>query len=79
VVAAQSQWSALSVKLPKASPLIDAALEAGVMSETEAALLRETEALRLQTIQVDSFTLEEYQQRHKIRKTPVLSSSIKQL
>jgi acyl-CoA dehydrogenase len=69
-----------SEQLPKAqsAQLIDAALEAGVMSETEAVLLREAEALRTQTIQVDSFTLEEYQQRHKVCKTPVLSGSIKQ-
>jgi hypothetical protein len=48
------------------------------MSETEAVLLRETEALRIQTIQVDAFTLEKYQPHHKIRKTPVLLGSIKQ-
>jgi acyl-CoA dehydrogenase len=67
-------------QLPKAKSvrLIDAALEAGVISETEAALIREAEALRTQTIQVDAFTLEEYQQHHKIRKTLVLSSSITQ-
>ncbi|MGF1604554.1 MAG: acyl-CoA dehydrogenase [Thermosynechococcaceae cyanobacterium] len=67
-------------QLPKAKPaqLIDAALEAGVISETEAVLIREAEALRSQTIQVDSFTLEEYQQRNKSLTTPVLSSPIKQ-
>jgi acyl-CoA dehydrogenase len=67
-------------QLPKAqsAQLIDAALETSVISETEAALIREAEALRTQTIQVDAFTLEEYRQHHKTRKTPVLSGSIKQ-
>jgi acyl-CoA dehydrogenase len=52
-------------RLPKAQPiqLIDAALEAGVISDREAALIQAAEALRTDTIQVDSFTLEEYQQR----------------
>ncbi|PZD72010.1 Acyl-coenzyme A dehydrogenase [Acaryochloris thomasi RCC1774] len=65
-------------KLPKAKPaqLINAALEAGLISETDAALIQEAETLRTDMIQVDSFTLEEYQQRYKNRKTPVFSNAI---
>ncbi|MBD2066351.1 acyl-CoA dehydrogenase [Leptolyngbya sp. FACHB-671] len=50
-------------KLPQMKPqqLIDAALTAGVITEDDAALLREAESARNDAIQVDSFTLEEYQ------------------
>jgi acyl-CoA dehydrogenase len=55
-VQAESVTRAIKAEqLPQSALLIDAALEAGVMSETEAALLREAEALQMQTIQVDSF------------------------
>ncbi|WP_299406314.1 acyl-CoA dehydrogenase [Acaryochloris sp. IP29b_bin.148] len=53
-------------QLPKSKPieLVDAALEEGVIDADEATQLRKAEASRSHTIQVDSFTLEEYQQRH---------------
>ncbi|MBF2005325.1 MAG: acyl-CoA dehydrogenase [Chlorogloeopsis fritschii C42_A2020_084] len=51
-------------KLPQQKPerLIAAALEAGVISSQEGELLREAEIARNDAIQVDAFTLEEYQQ-----------------
>lgn len=53
-------------QLPKSKPiqLLEAALEAGIINDREAAQLREMEVLRNDTIQVDSFTLEEYQRRN---------------
>ena len=65
-------------QLPKAKPilLINAAVEGGVISKTDAALMQEAEALRTDTIQVDSFTLEEYQKRNASRKTPMLNSLV---
>ena len=52
-------------RLPKGSPetLVDAALEAEVISSREAAIVREAMAARDDAIQVDSFTLAEYQRR----------------
>ncbi|WP_414585984.1 acyl-CoA dehydrogenase [Scytonema sp. PCC 10023] len=51
-------------KLPQQRPerLIAAALEAGVINSAEVELLREAEFARNDAIQVDAFTLEEYQQ-----------------
>jgi acyl-CoA dehydrogenase len=52
-------------QLPKGSPetLVDAALEAGVIASREASVVREAIAAREDAIQVDSFTLAEYQRR----------------
>ena len=49
-------------KLPKAAPakLVDPALAAGIISESEARLVREAEAARADAIAVDSFTNAEY-------------------
>lgn len=49
-------------QLPSTKPeqLIESAIAAGIISESEAALLKETESLRQEAIQVDSFTTEEY-------------------
>lgn len=44
----------------KPEQLIESAIAAGIISESEAALLKETESLRQEAIQVDSFTTEEY-------------------
>jgi acyl-CoA dehydrogenase len=57
-------------KLPQAKPeqLIDAALEAGVIDQEAAELLREAESVRNDAIQVDAFTLKEYQPT--LRSTP---------
>jgi acyl-CoA dehydrogenase len=51
-------------QLPPAKPeaLIDAALTAGVITKEAAKLVREAEMARKDAIQVDTFTLEEYQQ-----------------
>jgi len=51
-------------QLPQAKPesLIDAALAAGVITDEAAKLVREAEVARNDAIQVDTFTLEEYQQ-----------------
>jgi acyl-CoA dehydrogenase len=51
-------------KLPQQRPekLVAAALEAGVISSEEAEIIREAESVRNDAIQVDAFTLEEYQQ-----------------
>jgi acyl-CoA dehydrogenase len=50
-------------QLPHAKPesLIDAALAAGVIDSDEVELVREAELVRNDAIQVDTFTLEEYQ------------------
>lgn len=54
-------------QLPQAKPesLIDAALAAGVITGEAAKLVREAEIARNDSIQVDTFTLEEYQQSNK--------------
>lgn len=54
-------------QLPQIKPesLIDAALAAGVITAEAAELVREAEIARNQAIQVDTFTLEEYQQSNK--------------
>lgn len=51
-------------QLPHAKPesLIDTAVAAGVITSDEAKLVREAELVRNDAIQVDTFTLEEYQQ-----------------
>ena len=51
-------------KLPQGRPdrLIEQALSEGVISAEEAELLRKAESVRNDTVQVDAFTLEEYQQ-----------------
>lgn len=48
--------------LPKARPerLLGAAVEKGIITEAEAALVREAEAARADYIQVDAFSLEDY-------------------
>jgi acyl-CoA dehydrogenase len=50
-------------QLPAGKPeqLIEAALNAGIITAEAATLIREAEAARHEAIQVDSFTLEEYQ------------------
>ncbi|WAL59096.1 acyl-CoA dehydrogenase [Thermocoleostomius sinensis] len=50
-------------QLPQSKPesLIDAALEAGVITAEAAQLVQEAERIRTDAIQVDTFTLEEYQ------------------
>ncbi|HEY9806054.1 MAG TPA: acyl-CoA dehydrogenase domain-containing protein, partial [Candidatus Obscuribacterales bacterium] len=59
-------------KLTPAKPeqLIDAALAAEVITATEATLIREAEAARNEAIQVDAFSLEEYQQGAQITSWP---------
>ncbi|MBD1864619.1 MULTISPECIES: acyl-CoA dehydrogenase [Trichocoleus] len=59
-------------KLPPAKPekLIDAALEAGVITAAEATLIREAESARNEAIQVDAFSLEEYQQGAQLTAWP---------
>ncbi|MBD3885714.1 acyl-CoA dehydrogenase [Phormidium tenue FACHB-886] len=54
-------------QLPQAKPesLIDAARAASVITEEAAKLVREAEMARNDSIQVDTFTLEEYQQASK--------------
>ena len=51
-------------QLPKARPeaLLEQAIEQGIITQQEAQLVQEAEAARDDAIQVDSFTLEEYQQ-----------------
>ena len=49
----------------KSESLIDAAVSAGVITEESAKLVREAEMARNDAIQVDTFTLEEYQQSNK--------------
>jgi len=53
-----------SGQLPKAKPekLIDAAVAANILTEADTRFIQEAEAVRNEAIQVDSFTLEEYQQ-----------------
>jgi acyl-CoA dehydrogenase len=55
-------------KLPqaKSEKLIDAAIDAAVITQEEAQTLREAEHARNEAIQVDAFTLEEYQQSGQI-------------
>ena len=50
-------------ELPKTQPrfVIDQALEKGIISEDEAKLIREAEEARVDVVQVDEFSLEEYQ------------------
>ncbi|SMO91214.1 acyl-CoA dehydrogenase [Fodinibius sediminis] len=50
-------------ELPKTQPrfVIDMALEKGIISEEEAELVRKAEEARVDMVQVDEFTLEEYQ------------------
>ncbi|MDZ7715761.1 MAG: acyl-CoA dehydrogenase [Balneolaceae bacterium] len=50
-------------ELPKTQPrfVIDEALEKGIISEEEAKLIRKAEDARIDVVQVDEFTLEEYQ------------------
>lgn len=64
----------LTGQLPKARPieLVDVALEEGIINADEAMLIHNAEVLRSNTIQVDSFTLEEYQQRNSVSTGPQL-------
>lgn len=50
-------------ELPKTQPrfVIDKALEKGIISEEEAKIIRKAEDARVDVVQVDEFTLEEYQ------------------
>lgn len=50
----------------KPSQLVDEALEKGIITPQEARSLQQAEISRSNTIQVDSFTLEEYQQKELI-------------
>jgi acyl-CoA dehydrogenase len=61
-----------AARIPKGSPetLVPAALEAGVVSPDEAALVRAAAAAREDAIQVDSFTLAEYQRRDLVDAEP---------
>jgi acyl-CoA dehydrogenase len=51
-------------QLPQAKPeqLVEAAIAKGIITEADAQLLREATTARNDAVQVDSFTLEEYQQ-----------------
>lgn len=55
-------------QLPHSKPLelLDAAFEKGIINTQEALSLKKAETSRSNTIQVDSFTLEEYQQKNPI-------------
>lgn len=55
-------------RLPPSKPskLVDEALEKGIINLQEATSLQQAEISRSHTIQVDSFTLEEYQQKKRI-------------
>ncbi len=68
----------LTGQLPKARPieLVDVALEEGIINADEAMLIHNAEVLRSNTIQVDSFTLEEYQQRNSVFTGPQLLEQI---
>lgn len=59
-------------QLPQAKPemLVDAALDAGIITAEAAKVIREAEIARSDAIQVDSFSLEEYQQSQQ--SSPVL-------
>jgi acyl-CoA dehydrogenase len=59
-------------RIPKGSPeaVVSAALEAGVISTQEATLVRAAAAAREDAIQVDSFTLAEYQRRDPLDAEP---------
>lgn len=61
-VAAKIRSAVRARKLPKGKPLtlVDAAVEAGVISSEEAALVARAEEARWDAIQVDSFNAEEY-------------------
>ncbi|QYO64266.1 DUF1974 domain-containing protein [Leptolyngbya sp. 7M] len=54
--------------LPQAKPetLLDAAVAASVITPDDAKLVREAELVRNDAIQVDTFTLEEYQQNQPL-------------
>ncbi len=68
-------------QLPSQKPekLIDAALEAGVITEADAALVREAELARNEAIQVDAFSLEEYQQSRSLTPWPTNLQSDREL
>jgi acyl-CoA dehydrogenase len=57
---AKTVKSAVRAGKVKPDQLIESALSAGIISDTEASQLREAETLRQEAIQVDSFTTEEY-------------------
>jgi acyl-CoA dehydrogenase len=59
-------------RIPKGNPetLVAAAVEAGVISAQEAALVRAAATAREDAIQVDSFTLAEYQRRDPLDAEP---------
>src|SRR5262249_12072019 len=64
--------AAKASRIPKGSPetLTAAAVETGVISAQEAALVRAAAAAREDAIQVDSFTLAEYQRREPLDAEP---------
>ena len=64
-------------ELPKTQPrfVIDQALEKGIISEDEAKLVREAEEARVDVVQVDEFSLEEYQ--NQTPSTPKFEDSAK--
>jgi len=64
-------------ELPKTQPrfVIDQAKEKGIISEEEAELIRKAEDARVDVVQVDEFTLEEYQ--NLTPSTPKLEDSAK--
>lgn len=61
-----------SGRLPKGKPeqLVAAALEAGVIQRQEYELMGQAEAARNDAVQVDSFTLAEYQQSGRVQSEP---------
>jgi acyl-CoA dehydrogenase len=63
-------------KLPRQKPerLIAAALEAGIISKHEAEILHQAQVARNDAIEVDAFTLEEYQQDHS---TPQIQKTVR--
>jgi acyl-CoA dehydrogenase len=67
-IKAASQAGTLPVGKP--DHLIQAALDAGVITPEMVELMRQADAARYDAIQVDSFTLEEYQQGHQLDTTP---------
>ncbi|MGD8427563.1 MAG: acyl-CoA dehydrogenase [Balneolaceae bacterium] len=64
-------------ELPKTQPrfVIDQALEKGILSKEEAEILRKAEDARVDAVQVDEFTLEEYQNQTPYR--PKKKESVK--
>jgi acyl-CoA dehydrogenase len=64
-------------QLPQAKPetLIDTAYASGIITETAVKLLREAEMARNDSIQVDTFTLDEYQQSNHRRHTFMITAS----